>query len=792
LLLFVFQFSRSQVVINSTGSAYTQNFNSLAQTGTTNAWTDNSTITGWYSTQTTYRAESGGGNTGALYSYGASAAPGDVTDRALGLLSSGSTNFRFGVQIKNGTGASVTSFSISFTGEQWRQTANAQKLVFEYSTDATSFTSPTATWLPVTSLDFTAPVTTTGTASAIDGNAAANRTVISGTVSASVADNSTIWFRWTKAGTTSPGLAIDDLSITANSGTVNSITTGAVSTPPFCIDASTTGTGTVAYSATGTYNTTFTAYLSDASGSFASPVAIGSTSVNGTDPSGTINITIPAGTASSTGYKIRVDATAPVVTGTSSSAFEIINGAKNVTAASAITGNAQATINWTNPATCFDDVMIVAKASAPVTATPSGDGSAYTASNTFGAGTAFDGGYVVYKGSASPQTITGLTNGTPYYFKIFTRKGTAWSSGVEVSTTPNTQAGPGDVLINQLSPDYNAATDEYIELVNKSNNNIDLSGFAIKYQAASGSSGGAGGTLSGILLPGHYWLLSPNANVTVGQTNNLARDGSIASGMAASGQIALVRLSDNTVIDAVGYGTITGGTYTETAAALAPPTNGGLKRSPDGTDTNNNSADFVTVNNTDIALRNSAAAGPLPVKFTNLKAVQKNGPVYIYWSNLTESGVRDYTVEHSLNGSDFVALASVNATNNHEGRADYFTVDASPAKGANFYRIRLTENGGKTVLSSILKLNTSGATASLLVYPNPIKGNEATVQVSNVPAGHYTVRVLGVDGRTVSSKAMTLTDGSSTESFLVNNLTVGFYILEITGPVRLQQHFVKQ
>src|SRR5947209_3860011 len=89
-LLFTFQFSNSQVIINSTGSAYTQNFNSLAQTGSSNAWLDNSTISGWYSTQSTYRAESGTAATGALYSYGASAAPGDVTDRALGLLSSGS------------------------------------------------------------------------------------------------------------------------------------------------------------------------------------------------------------------------------------------------------------------------------------------------------------------------------------------------------------------------------------------------------------------------------------------------------------------------------------------------------------------------------------------------------------------------------------------------------------------------------------------------------------------------------------------------------------------------------
>ena len=80
--------------------------------------------------------------------------------------------------------------------------------------------------------------------------------------------------------------------------------------------------------------------------------------------------------------------------------------------------------------------MIVAKATTSITGTPSGNGSAYTANLSFGSGTAFDGGYVVYKGSTSPQTVTNLTNGTLYYFKLFTSYGTDWSTGVEVSNTP--------------------------------------------------------------------------------------------------------------------------------------------------------------------------------------------------------------------------------------------------------------------------------------------------------------------------------------------------------------------
>lgn len=111
----------------------------------------------------------------------------------------------------------------------------------------------------------------------------------------------------------------------------------------------------------------------------------------------------------------------------------------NATALNLTSGNSQLTVSWTNPA-CFDELMIVAKPSSTIGASPSGDGSAYTANLAFGTGgaSAFDGtGFVVYKGSTSPQTITGLTNGTSYFVRVFTRRGSVWSAGVESSATPN-------------------------------------------------------------------------------------------------------------------------------------------------------------------------------------------------------------------------------------------------------------------------------------------------------------------------------------------------------------------
>ena len=80
----------------------------------------------------------------------------------------------------------------------------------------------------------------------------------------------------------------------------------------------------VPFTVSGAFNpgNTITAQLSNASGSFASPVSIGTLSGTG---SGTINASIPIGTEPGTGYRIRVVGSNPAVDGTDNGTDLVIN-----------------------------------------------------------------------------------------------------------------------------------------------------------------------------------------------------------------------------------------------------------------------------------------------------------------------------------------------------------------------------------------------------------------------------------------------------------------------------------
>ncbi len=118
-------------------------------------------------------------------------------------------------------------------------------------------------------------------------------------------------------------MGIDDFILTATTAATNTITAPTIASGfPACVTTSTgQALGAISFTSAGagfTGSVTYTAQLSDASGSFTSPTTLGSVT-NSSGP-GTYSITttsVPAGTVSGTGYAVRVVTSTPAVTGSS-------------------------------------------------------------------------------------------------------------------------------------------------------------------------------------------------------------------------------------------------------------------------------------------------------------------------------------------------------------------------------------------------------------------------------------------------------------------------------------------
>ncbi|PKN72667.1 MAG: hypothetical protein CVU50_05880 [Candidatus Cloacimonetes bacterium HGW-Cloacimonetes-3] len=221
-----------QYSIAATSTTYTQNFDTLANTGTGITWSDGTTLSGWYAKTdatasiVTYGTNTGTTTTAGLYAFGTASA----TDRAFGYAASntyfgaaGTGKGYMGWRLKNNTPGTITTLTVTWTGEEWRKenNATAQTLSLTYQTGTTVTDMTAGTWTTASSV-FTSPIFGATTATALDGNLAANRVVgIVATISGlSLASGDEIMIRWEDLNDSGNDhqLAIDDVSVSATGG----------------------------------------------------------------------------------------------------------------------------------------------------------------------------------------------------------------------------------------------------------------------------------------------------------------------------------------------------------------------------------------------------------------------------------------------------------------------------------------------------------------------------------------------------------------------------------------------
>jgi endonuclease/exonuclease/phosphatase family metal-dependent hydrolase len=209
---------------------YTQNFDTLTSLTTSQAWSNDGTLDGWYlfrqpapgTALSTYLAFPANSTTGSFYSFGSTDA-----ERALGGQGSGGSYFGspssgsvagwIAFAAINETGSTISQLEIGFDAEQWRNGGNtsAQSMVLEYGFGS-SFTTVASWTAPGGSFDWSSPVVGS-TAAMVDGNAAGLLADRGGVLAGlDWQAGQTLWLRWIERNDSGNdhALAIDNFSLT--------------------------------------------------------------------------------------------------------------------------------------------------------------------------------------------------------------------------------------------------------------------------------------------------------------------------------------------------------------------------------------------------------------------------------------------------------------------------------------------------------------------------------------------------------------------------------------------------
>jgi hypothetical protein len=171
----------------------------------------------------------------------------------------------------------------------------------------------------------------------------------------------------------------------------------------------------------------------------------------------------------------------------------------------------------------------------------------------------------------------------------------------------------------------------------------------------------------------------------------------------------------------------------------------------------------------------------LPISVTSIKATSLGNQIKVEWNNASESGVDHYELEESGNGISFTLAAKVPPFANNGFPASYNWIDRNVFNGTNYYRVKSFGHNGEIKYTDVVKLNIVNNKTDFIIYPNPVKGNQFTLELNNLEEGNYTLQMYNSTGQLVMSKNIVHSGGSATELVNLPAVSKGWYAFRLNG-----------
>lgn len=170
---------------------------------------------------------------------------------------------------------------------------------------------------------------------------------------------------------------------------------------------------------------------------------------------------------------------------------------------------------------------------------------------------------------------------------------------------------------------------------------------------------------------------------------------------------------------------------------------------------------------------------PLPVTLLSFKAALTEGKVRLDWQTTEEKNAKQFVVERSADGTNFVPIGTVpaNAKAGPQNVRKYQYDDYNPLYGTSYYRLKMIDFDAKYEYSNIESVKIE---AKYRIYPNPAR-DVLFVDVDNRNGNGRTIRftMYNLLGNKVFAKNLEVARGDNKLVVGIPDLSSGSYVVEI-------------
>ncbi len=172
----------------------------------------------------------------------------------------------------------------------------------------------------------------------------------------------------------------------------------------------------------------------------------------------------------------------------------------------------------------------------------------------------------------------------------------------------------------------------------------------------------------------------------------------------------------------------------------------------------------------------TAVGSPLPVNWLYFTGVNRDVDNHLNWATASEQNSREFIIERSFTGSNFMKIGSVAAAGNSAGRREYTFTDRHIDKLGSpvmYYRLKQVDKDEKISYSSVVKLTYRNMeNRPSIVYPNPAS-RLITIAIGDKKLIKTEARITDMNGRVVQSVIIK----SEVQTITLENLASGIYFI---------------
>jgi hypothetical protein len=183
----------------------------------------------------------------------------------------------------------------------------------------------------------------------------------------------------------------------------------------------------------------------------------------------------------------------------------------------------------------------------------------------------------------------------------------------------------------------------------------------------------------------------------------------------------------------------------------------------------------------------SIASG-LPIDLLSFSAKYDNA-INIDWSTASETNNKFFTIEKSVDGENWQAIATVAGAGNSDQTRYYSMSDNFVLPGTlYYYRLKQTDFDGHYTYFTPINITVPDNPQALNLYPNPASGSSLNVEYSASKGEYCTLNVYDYTGRQLNTIGIAAeNDGENISVLNISTLPTGMYYIEFLTSERIMR-----